>query len=144
MSDYNDTYSNGYLERKVDGKYEGRIHIEGVDLSPIVGVYFKDKGEDYLWLKRKAILEYDETTQTYKEKQREPRWQVYMRKQSDKLVAYRGEFFFLRFRFSIVGIWDRVLSEHKNRINFFVDRMPYDKQYVINEINERNKRTNEK
>ena len=144
MNDYNDIYTNGYLERKFDGKYEGRIHIEGVDLSPIVGVYFKEKGEDYLWLKRKPILEYDETTQTYQEKQREPRWQVYLKKQSDKLVAYRGEFFFLRFRFSIVGIWDRVLSEHKNRINFFVERMPYDKQYVINEINERNKRANEK
>ena len=137
---YDSGYTNGYLERLPSGRYEGKISIERVDLSPIEGVYFKDaKGENYLWLKRKPILEYDEKTQTYKQRAREPRWEVYLKKQSDKTIAYSGEFFFLRFRFSIIGIWDKVLSPTKNRINFFVERLSYNKQNLINEINERKK-----
>lgn len=133
------TFTNGYLERKVGGKYEGRIAIEGVELSPIEGVYFKEGGKSYLWLKRKAILEYNYETQEYKPRPREPRWEAYLQKQSKEDIAYKGEFVFLHFKYSIVGIWDKI-NKDKNRINFFIERLPLSQQTIINNINERNKR----
>ena len=35
------SYMNGYLERKSEGKYEGTIKVEGIDLSPITVFFFK-------------------------------------------------------------------------------------------------------
>ena len=132
------TFTTGDLERKVGGKYEGRIAIEGVELSPIEGVYFKEGGKSYLWLKRKAILEYNYETQEYKPRKREPAWEAYLLKKPDGTISYRGEFAFFRFRFSIVGIWDKI-SKDKNRLNLFVERLPLSEQTIITNINERNR-----
>lgn len=132
-------YVNGYLERKAGGKYEGTLTIEGVDISPIAGVYFKENGKNYLWLKRKPLLEWEYDQQQYIQRPREPRWEAYLQKQSDGVVAYRGEFAFLRFKFSIVGVWDNVFCKDRNRLNLFVERLPMKDQTIINGINERNK-----
>lgn len=132
-------YINGYLERKSGGKYEGEISIEGISLSPIVGVMFKQDGKNYLWLRRKDMLVYNSEEQRYIKKKREPRWEAYLEKQmKDDVVAYNGEFPFLRFRFSIVGVWDNVLGRDKNRINFFVERLPMERQDIIHGINKKN------
>lgn len=132
-------YTNGYLERRSNGRYEGELSIEGVDLSPIIGVYFKDGDKSYLWLKRKTMLEYDNKSQTYKERQKEPRWQAYLQKQVDgNGIAYRGEFVFFHFKFEIYGIWDNVLGmADKHRLNLFVDRLPMKDQTIILSIIER-------
>lgn len=132
-------YINGYVERKERGAYLGSLNIEGIALSPIQGVYFTDEGNNYLWLKRKRVLEYDAESQTYKEREASPKWEAYLKKEIDgSVVAYKGEFNFLRFRFSIVGVWDRVLgTDKKQRLNLFVERLPMGKQTIINGINER-------
>ena len=106
MSDFES--SDGYVQRSNDGSFGGAIKIEGVDLSPIEAVYFKKDGDTYLWLKRKPLLEYDHKTESYKERQKEPRWECYLKKQLEEgAVAFKGEFIFLRFRFNIVGVWDK-------------------------------------
>ena len=133
MSFSND-YINGYIERKVEGRCEGIISIDNVNLSPIEGTYFEQDGDKYLWLKRKPIMEYDFETQSYKTRHREPRWECYLKKDID---TYRGEFAFLRFRYSIVGIWDKVIGLDKGRMNFFVERLPMNEQTILNGINER-------
>jgi len=135
---------NGFIERKAGGTFEGTIKVWGVDLSPIQGVLFKDGGKNYLWLKRKDKLVYDSEQQKYDTKKREPRWEAYLEKQFDEnnVIAYKGEFYFMRFRFSVVGIWDSVLGMQKNRLNLFVERLPMEKQDIIRKINERN--SNEK
>ena len=69
-------YLNGYIERRSSGRYEGVLTIEGIDLSPIYGVYFKEGGKSYLWIRRKPLLEYDNKSETYKERQRQPRWEI--------------------------------------------------------------------
>lgn len=132
-------YINGYVERKEGGAYLGSLNIEGIALSPIQGVYFTDEGNNYLWLKRKRVLEYDAESQTYKEREASPKWEAYLKKEIDgSVVAYKGEFNFLRFRFSIVGVWDRVLgTDKKQRLNLFVERLPMGKQTIINSINDR-------
>lgn len=130
-----DSYVSGYLEKTKEGKYEGEIKVEGISLSPISGVMFKQNGKVYLWLKRKDMLVYDHDRQTYIARKREPRWEVYLEKQlKDEAIAFRGEFVFMRFRFSIVGTWDKVLGRGKNRINFFVERLPMNRQNIINSI----------
>lgn len=140
MLEYNERgFVNGYLERKVGGRYEGQIKIDGVNLASIEGVYFKENGSTHLWLKRKPILEYDSHTGTYKQKIREPRWEAYLHKENIDGVAYRGEFVFMRFKYSIVGVWDAVFGQSKQRLNFFVERLPNDKQTIINLINQRNR-----
>lgn len=139
MTNTKGEYINGYLERKSGGKYEGEISIEGISLSPIVGVMFKQDGKNYLWLRRKDMLVYNSEEQRYIKKKREPRWEAYLEKQmKDDVVAYKGEFPFLRFRFSIVGVWDSVIGRDKNRINFFVERLPMERQDIIHGINKRN------
>ena len=131
-------YINGYLERKAGGKYEGEISVEGISLSPITGVSFKQDGRMYLWLKRKDKLVYDPQTQSYVTRKKEPRWEAYLEKQMDgNAVAYKGEFLFMRFKFSIVGVWDSVLGMEKSRMNFFVERLPMDKQDIIKGMNKR-------
>ena len=61
----NGEYINGYVERKTGGEYTGIVKIEGIDLSPIIAQYFKQDGENYLWLRRKPLLEYDMQAQKY-------------------------------------------------------------------------------
>lgn len=132
-------YINGFIERNLNGTYTGQMFIEGINISPINGVYFKQDGENYLWLKRNKILEYNDTTMSYKERDAKPAWEAYLKKEvNNSAVAYKGEFMFMRFRFSIVGIWDKVLGTDKNhRLNLFVERLGIDKQNIINTINER-------
>lgn len=132
-----DGYINGFIERKNDGRYEGRITIDGVSMPSISAVFFKEEGESYLWLKRKKILDYDFESQTYREREAKPQWEAYLKKQlEDNVVAYKGEFFFLHFKYSIVGVWDKVLGIDKKRLNLFIERLPLSQQTVINAINE--------
>lgn len=139
MTGNNGEYINGYLERGAGGNYEGRISVEGIDLSPITGVMFKQDSKSYLWLRRKDILEYDYDQQRYISRKREPRWEAYLEKQMDgNVVAFKGEFLFMRFRFSITGVWDGVFGKDKSRINFFIDRVPMDRQDIIQGLSKRN------
>ncbi len=132
---------SGYVEKKGAGRYEGEILVERVDLSPIEAVYFKQKEDMYLWLKRKPILEYDRKAMKYNERPRNPQWECFLKKQMDgDAVAYKGEFVFMHFKFSIVGVWDTILgTDKKARLNLFVERMPMSQQTIINSINERKK-----
>jgi hypothetical protein len=133
-------YINGYIERQNGGAYEGRINIDGISLPAIIGVYFKDDGENYLWIKRKKVLEYDFESQTYKEREAKPQFEAYLKKQIDgNVVAYKGEFVFMRFKFSITGVWDKVLGKDKQRLNLFVERLPLSQQTIINSINQSRK-----
>lgn len=127
----------GYIERGQNGRYGGKVNIEGVVLNGVVGVYFKKDGDSYLWLRREKVLEYDDKTMTYKEREARPQWEAYLKKQMDNdAVAYKGEFNFLRFRFSIVGVWDRILGNDKRqRLNLYVERLPTSHQVIINAIN---------
>jgi hypothetical protein len=127
----------GYIERGQNGRYGGKVNIEGVVLDGVVGVYFKKDGDSYLWLRREKVLEYDDKTMTYKEREARPQWEAYLKKQMDNdTVAYKGEFNFLRFRFSIVGVWDRILgNDKKQRLNLYVERLPTSHQVIINAIN---------
>lgn len=133
-------YINGYIERRHNGGYEGKVKVDGVDLSPIEGVYFKQAEKKYLWLKRKPLMEYDFDSQCYKTRKRQPQWEAYLEKQSDGTVtAYKGEFVFLRFRYSIIGVWDAILGKEKSRLNLYVERLPMSQQTILNKINERRK-----
>jgi hypothetical protein len=130
-------YINGYIQRSQGGSYDGKITIEGILLPAISAVFFKDNGENYLWLKRKNVLDYDNESQTYKEREAKPQWEVYMKKQlEDNVDAYKGEFFFFHFKYSIVGVWDKVFGIDKKRLNLFIERLPLSQQTVINAINE--------
>ena len=132
MKDVNGEYINGYIERTREGRYEGEIVIEGVSLSPIVGVMFKQDDKNYLWVRRKEMLVYNSERQCYISQKREPRWEAYLEKQTkNNLVTYKGEFAFLRFRFSIIGMWDSIIGRDKSRINFYVERLPMAKQDII-------------
>ena len=125
-------YINGFLQKTREGRYEGELHIEGIDISPIFGVLFKQDGKNYLWLRRKDLLIYDEATQKYIKRKREPRWEAYLEKQmNNDVVEYKGEFLFLRFRFTISGVWDGVFGRDKQRLNFYVDRLPMAQQDII-------------
>ena len=136
-----DDYVNGYVERKKDGTYGGSLTIEGITLQGgITAVYFKDEGENYLWLRRKKVLEYDFESQSYREREAKPQFEAYLKKQVDNnAVAYKGEFIFMRFKFSITGVWDKILGNDKQRLNLFVERLPHSQQTIINSINESRK-----
>lgn len=136
-----DDYINGYVERKKDGTYGGSLTIEGINLQGgITAVYFKDEGEKYLWLRRKKVLEYDFESQAYHERDAKPHFEAYLKKQLDgNAVAYKGEFAFMRFRYSITGVWDNVFGNEKQRLNLFVERLPLSEQTIINSINESRK-----
>lgn len=129
---------NGFLKRNRDKKHEGSLNIDGVDISPIEGMYFVQNNKQYLWLKRKPMLVYDEKTMSYKTKTKEPRWECYLTKQIGGSIDYRGTFMFLRFKYSIVGIWDSVFD----RLNLYVDRLPINEQTIIKEINSNKKTEN--
>jgi len=136
-------YVNGYIQRTAKGTFEGVVSIDGITLPSIVGVYFEDEGNKYLWLRRKKVLEYDFESQMYKERDAKPQFEAYLKKQiDDGAVAYKGEFIFMRFKYSITGLWDRVLGNDKQRLNLFVERLPLAEQTIINSINEtkRNKK----
>lgn len=133
MIDGSGEYINGYIERKSGGRYDGTLRIDGVDISPITAVAFTECNKTYLWLRRKDMLVYDEKTQQYKTKKREPRWEAYLEKQMDgSTVAYKGEFHFTYYKYEIVGVWDKVFGKEKTRMNFFVERLPMEKQDIIN------------
>ena len=130
-------YINGYIQRSHGGSYDGKITIDGIMLPAISAVFFKDDGENYLWLKRKNVLDYDHESQTYKEREAKPKWEAYLKKQLDgDTVAYKGEFFFMHFKYSISGVWDKVLGNEKQRLNLFVERLPMSQQTIINSNNE--------
>lgn len=131
-----DDYINGFIERKQGGRYEGKITIDGISLPSISAVFFKDEESNYLWLKRKKVLDYDFESQTYKEREAKPQWEAYLKKQFDNnVVAYKGEFFFMHFKYSITGVWDGVFGKDKQRLNLFVERLPMSEQTIINSIN---------
>lgn len=133
---FNESVSSGYLERKRNGHYEGVLSVDGVDLSPVEGVFFMDDGETYLWIKRKHLLEYDIESCTYIARKRNPQWQSYLKK--DKLKKnYYGEFSFLHFKYSITGEWDVVLGKDKKRMNLYVTRLPMEQQVIIKTINDK-------
>lgn len=135
-----DDYINGFIERKQGGRYEGKITIDGILLPAISAVFFKDGDSNYLWLKRKKVLDYDFESQTYKEREARPQWEAYMKKQTDNnTVAYKGEFFFMHFGYSIVGVWDKVFGKDKQRLNLYVERKPMGQQALINAINKTKK-----
>ena len=135
-----DDYVNGYVERKQGGRYEGSLTIEGIRLPSISAVYFKEGEENYLWLRRKKVLEYDFESQAYHERDAKPHFEAYLKKQLDgNAVAYKGEFAFMRFRYSITGVWDKVFGNEKQRLNLFVERLPLSEQTIINSINESRK-----
>lgn len=131
-------YINGYIQRTKGGSYEGRVTIDGVTLPTITAVFFRDGDENYLWLKRKKVLDYNFESQSYKEREAEPRWEAYLKKQlKGSTVAYKGEFMFLRFRYSIVGVWDGVFGKDEQRLNLFVERLPMSEQTIVKGINKR-------
>jgi len=138
---FDDSYTNGHLERKADGRYEGNLSVEKVNLSPIEGQYFKKEGRTYLWLKRKPLLEYDEKSMEYKKRERTPKWECYLEKCMDgDTVAFKGQFTFLHWKFAISGVWDSILGrERQHRLNLYVERLPMSQQTIINSINERNR-----
>lgn len=137
-----DEFVNGYVERKKDGTYGGSLTIDGISLQGgISATYFKDDGENYLWLRRKKVLEYDFESQSYRERDAKPQFEAYLKKQlENNSVAYKGEFIFMRFRYSITGVWDKILGNDKQRLNLFVERMPLTEQTIINSINESKKK----
>jgi hypothetical protein len=141
MIDYGD-YINGHIERKKSGAYEGGVTIDGITLPSIQAVFFvNDNGEKYLWLKRKKILEYDSKTQTYKEREAKPQWEAYLKKQKDgDTIAYKGNFIFMRFKYSVIGVWDRILGMDRQRLNLYVERLPMNEQTIINSVNETKKK----
>jgi hypothetical protein len=145
---YDDDYINGFIERRSGGRYEGNITISGVSLSPIEATYFKDNGKNYLWLKRKPVMEYDWNTQEYRLRKAQPYWEAYLEKQvtsNEQLVAYKGEFIFMRFKYSICGVWDTVLGKsERHRLNLYIERLPLNKQTILLNINERNRNDGKK
>lgn len=137
-SDFDCEYTNGYIERKHDGTYCGSLRIDGIDISPIVAVAFNKEDGKYIWLRRRDILVYDHKNGKYVTKKREPQWESYIKKQMDgNTVSYRGEFHFLMFKYSIVGVWDKVLGRDKSRLNLYVERLDDDKQDIIHGIRKR-------
>lgn len=132
-------YINGYIQRTKSGSYEGKVSIDGISLPNIFAVFFTKESENYIWLKRKKVLEYNEDKQTYTERESRPQWEAYLRKQIDgNATAYKGEFFFMHLRYSIVGVWDKVFGNDKQRLNLFIERLPMSQQTIVNRINERN------
>lgn len=140
--DYANGYTNGWLQRADSGRHEGMITIDGVNLSPIEGSYFKENEKTYLWIKRKPMLVYDEKQMCYNQKAREPRWECYLEKVVGSDVDFKGSFYFLHFKYKITGIWDKVIGKDMQRLNLFVERLPMNEQNIINNINERKRKEN--
>lgn len=137
-----DGYVNGHIERATGGGYNGTLRVEGIDLSPVEAQFFKKDGDTYLFIKRKPIMEFNYEEQRYITRERRPQVPIYMKKQvdSDGVVAFKGDFMFMRFKFNIVGVWDAILGKETNRLNLFVERAPKNEQTLLQSINERNKK----
>ena len=138
MSGY-DGYVNGHIERDSFGNYSGMIAIEGINLPNIEGQYFRQDGDTYLYIKRKPIMEYDYDQERYKTREPKPQVHIYMKKVvgGDGVVAYRGNFMFMRFKFNIEGVWDNILGKERCRLNLFVERAPMQDQTLLQSIIER-------
>lgn len=141
MIDYGNDYINGYVQRQAGGKYQGDLTIDGVALDGgIEATYFVQEHKNYLWIKRKPIMQYDFDQQQYITRKRKPTFECYLEKQVDgDVVAYKGTFTFLRFRYSVVGVWDKILGKDLQRLNLYVERLPMKDQTILNGINERKK-----
>lgn len=138
---YGSDYINGFIERKAGGKHEGRVTIDGILLDDIEGMYFEVNNRKHLWLKRKPVMEYDFKKGAFKTRQAVPYWETYLEKvYGDGTVAYKGECVFMRFRYSVTGVWDAVLGKDKQRLNLFIERLPEQQQTIIKSINENNKK----
>jgi hypothetical protein len=87
-------------------------------------------------------MEYDYDLGKYNQRERRPQVQIYMKKQvdGDGVVAYKGDFMFMRFKFIITGVWDAILGKERNRLNLFVERAPRNEQTLLQSIVERKKR----
>lgn len=134
---YNE-FINGFIQRDREGRYTGHITIDGIDLSPIEATFFEDSGRNYLWIKRPPVKEYNWDTASFKTRQPKPQWESYLEKQvNENVVEYKGTFAFMRFRYSIVGVWDSVFGREKQRLNLFVERLPMLQQSILTSINER-------
>lgn len=137
-----DGYVNGYIERNGYGNYTGALTVEGINLSPIEGQYFKKDGETFLFIKRKPKMEYDVDKGAYVTRERKPNVQIYLKKQvgGDGVVVYKGNFMFMRFKFNIEGVWDAILGKERNRLNLFVERAPRQDQTLLQSIIERKRK----
>lgn len=134
-------FIDGYVEKDQDGTYGGKIKIDGVDLSPICASLFKENGVPYLWLRRKPIMDYDAASSSYKTRAREPQWESYLKKDGVSGM-YKGVFVFLRFKYSITGIWDSSFGmDSQQRLNLFVERLPISEQTILQSINQRKRTT---
>lgn len=123
----------GYIELS-KGDYVGELSIDGVNISPIIGLLFKDNGKSWLWLKRKKILEYDFQKCEYYSRTPTPIFEVYLkRKTTNGKISYYGEFVFFKFKYSIVGMWSST-----KRIELYVDRLPDNEQKIVNRLKEIN------
>ena len=141
MQDYGD-YINGHIERVAQGGYSGQLTVEGIDLSPIEAQFFKKDGDIFCFIKRKPIMQYNHETQSYSTRERKPALQIYMKKQinPDGVVAFAGDFMFMRFKFKIEGVWDKILGKEKHRLNLFVERLPLSEQTLLRSINEKKRK----
>lgn len=142
MNDINGDYINGFIQRYPNGKYEGKLTIDGVNMDGgIEGVYFEKDHKKYLWIKRKPIMEFDMDLCQYRTRKRTPTMECYLEKQiQGNTVAYKGTFVFLRFRYSIVGVWDNILGKDLKRLNLFVERLPLSEQTILKNINKRKRK----
>jgi len=133
--DYDYGYVNGFIQKTPDNKCEGNLVIDGVDISPIEGVYFKDNGQTYLWLKRKPVLVYNDETMSFTTRKSKPSWEAYLEKSiENNAYVYVGTFLFMRFKYKIYGQWDKNLGKDKMRLNLFVERMSVKEQDIIRKI----------
>lgn len=136
-----DEYLNGYIQRDAKGRYVGEIRIDGILLTPIEAMFFDEDGEKHIWLKRPPIKEYDFETSSFNVRKPKPYWEAYLDKTTDEgNVCYKGVFMFMRFRYSIKGVWDATFGKDKNRLNLFVERLPISNQNILLSINERKKK----
>lgn len=85
-------------------------------------------------------MEFDMELGKYRTRKRTPTLECYLEKQIDgDTLAYKGTFTFLRFRYSIVGVWDKILGKDLQRLNLYVERLPMSEQTILKGINERKK-----
>lgn len=130
-----DCYVNGFIEQKGDS-FSGKVTIDGITLSPIIATYFKKGGDTYIWLRREDVMEYDFDSQRFFKRKAEPQWECYLKKEPDgNTISFRGDFVFMKFRYSVCGIWDRILGTEKNRLNLFIERKPMSEQTLLIAIN---------
>lgn len=138
----NDDYINGFIQRSPNGKYEGKLTIDGISMDGgIEGVYFEQNHKKYLWIKRKPIMEFDIDLCQYRTRKRTPVLECYLEKQvENNVVSYKGTFVFLRFKYCIIGVWDSILGKDLKRLNLFVERLPLSEQTILNNINKRKRK----